>query len=148
MAIIHWEPYREMAETQNRLSRLIGQAFPGEPDAPSGRSWSPAVDVYETDHEVVVKAELAGVDPKDVDVRVEEGTLYLKGERKFEKEAKEGGYHRVERSYGSFMRSFAMPAGVDADKATAEYKHGVLTLTLPKREEAKPKTIKIEYSKN
>jgi len=105
------------------------------------------VDIYETDQNVVLKAELAGVDPKDVEIRVEDGNLYLKGERKFEKEVKEEDYHRVERSYGSFMRSFPLPSSVDADKASAEYKSGVLTLTLPKKEESKPKTIKI-VSKN
>jgi HSP20 family protein len=146
MTIVRLEPFQ--AETQNPLSRLFSRAFAGPADALSARAWSPAVDVYETDQEVVLKAELPGVDPKDVDVRVEEGTLYLKGERKLEKETKEEGYQRVERCYGSFMRSFPLPAGVDADKATAEYKNGVLTLTLPKREEAKPRTIKIQPSKN
>jgi len=106
------------------------------------------VDVYETDQNVMLKAELPGVDPKNVEIRVEDGTLYLKGERKFEKEVKEENYHRVERSYGSFTRSFALPSSVEAEKATAEYKDGVLTLTLPKKEEAKPKTIKILASKN
>ena len=106
------------------------------------------MDVYETDQNIVMKAELPGVDPKNVEIRVEDGTLYLKGERKFEKEVKEENYHRVERSYGSFTRSFALPSSVDAEKAAAEYKDGVLTLTLPKKEEAKPKTIKILASKN
>jgi len=83
------------------------------------------------------------VDPKEVEVRVEDGTLYLKGERKFENEVKQDNYHRIERAYGSFVRSFPLPSSVDAEKASAEYKNGVMTLTLPKREEAKPKTIKI-----
>jgi len=143
MAIVRWEPFRGLAAPGDRFNRLFNQVFSGGSDLSSARAWAPAVDVYETDHEVVLKAELAGIDPKYVDIRVEDGTLYLKGERKFEKETKEEDYHRVERSYGSFMRSFPLPAGVDADKAAAEYKNGVLTLTLPKREEAKPKTIKI-----
>jgi HSP20 family protein len=112
------------------------------------RTWAPAVDIYETDHDVVLKAELPGVDPKDVEIRVEDGTLYLKGQRKFEIEVKEENYHRVERSYGSFTRSFALPSSVNSEKAKAEYKDGLLTLTLPKREEAKPKTIQINVSKN
>ncbi len=97
---------------------------------------------------MVLKAELPGVDPKDVEARVEEGTLYLKGERKFENEVKEENYHRIERSYGSFVRTFPLPSSVDPHKAKAEYKNGVLTLTLPKREEAKPKTIQISVTKN
>jgi len=106
------------------------------------------VDIYETDANIVLKAELPGINPNDVEVRVEDGTLYLKGQRKFEKEVKEENYHRVERSYGSFVRSFPLPNSVNADDAKAEYKDGVLALTLPKREEAKPKTIKILASKN
>ena len=108
----------------------------------------PAVDIYETEHDLTLKAELPGVDPKDIEARVEDGTLYLKGERKFEKESKKENYHRIERTYGSFMRSFALPTSVDADKVSAEYKDGVLTLTLPKKEEAKAKTITVQTSKN
>ena len=93
-----------------------------------------------------MKVELPGVDPKDLDVRIEDNTLFLKGERKLEKEVKEENYHRIERSYGSFTRSFALPSSVNADKTSAEYKDGVLTLTMPKREEAKHKTIKIQTS--
>ena len=149
MAIVRWEPFRDLVATQDRFNRLFNEAlsnvFEGAPTGTQG--WAPAVDIYETDQNVVLKAELAGVDPKDVEIRVEDGNLYLKGERKFEKEVKEEDYHRVERSYGSFMRSFPLPSSVDADKASAEYKSGVLTLTLPKKEESKPKTIKI-VSKN
>jgi HSP20 family protein len=111
-------------------------------------AWTPAVDIYETDHDMTIKAELPDVDPKDIEARVEDGALYLKGERKFEKESKKEDYHRLERSYGSFMRSFSLPASVDAEKVAAEYKDGVLTLTLPKKEEAKAKTIKVQASKN
>jgi HSP20 family protein len=114
----------------------------------STRSWAPPVDIYETDNDIVLKAELPGVDPKDVEVRVEDNNLYLKGERKFEKEVKEQNYHRVERSYGSFARSFSLPNSISADKVTAEFKDGLLTLTMPKREEAKPKTIKIDVTKS
>jgi HSP20 family protein len=114
----------------------------------STRSWAPPVDIYETEDAIVLKAELPGIDAKDVEVRVEDNTLYLKGERKYEKEVKEQNYHRVERSYGSFARSFSLPNSIDAEKVKAEYKDGLLTLTMPKREEAKPKTIKIDVAKS
>lgn len=145
MAILRWEPFRDPVTTQDRFNRLFNDAFSralGEGSMGTS-GWTPAVDIYETDQSVVLKAELPGIDPKDVEIRVEDGTLWLKGERKFEKEVKEEGYRRIERQYGSFMRSFPLPAAVDSEKATAEYKDGVLSLTLPKREEAKPKTIKV-----
>jgi HSP20 family protein len=152
MAITRWEPFRDLLSTQDRFNRLFnqtfGRAFEGAgDDEVSTRTWAPAVDIYETDGSLVVKTELPGVDPKEVEVRVEENTLYLKGERKFEDETKKGNYHRVERAYGTFMRSFALPGSVDADKVTAEYKDGLLTITLPKREEAKPKAVKINVGK-
>jgi HSP20 family protein len=139
-----------LVSTQDRFNRLFNDTLSRFfDDGELGtRTWAPAVDIYETDHDVVLKAELPGVDPKDVEIRVEDGTLYLKGQRKFEIEVKEENYHRVERSYGSFTRSFALPSSVNSEKAKAEYKDGLLTLTLPKREEAKPKTIQINVSKN
>jgi len=139
-----------LVTTQDRLNRLFNDTFSRVFDGEEGssRAWAPAVDIYETDANIVLKAELPGINPNDVEVRVEDGTLYLKGQRKFEKEVKEENYHRVERSYGSFVRSFPLPNSVNADDAKAEYKDGVLALTLPKREEAKPKTIKILASKN
>jgi HSP20 family protein len=136
-------------QSQREFDRLFREFFSpvfGEGEL-STRTWAPPVDIYETGDSIVLKAELPGVDPKDVDVRVEENRLYLKGERKFEKEVKEENYHRVERSYGSFARSFALPNSIAADRVTADYKDGLLTLTLPKREEAKPKTIKVEVKK-
>lgn len=145
MAIVRWEPFRDLVTTQDHFNRLFNDVFSrafGE-GARGASGWTPAVDIYETDQNVVLKAELPGVDPKDVEIRVEDGALYLKGERKFESDVKEDGYRRIERQYGSFTRSFPLPATVNSEKATAEYKNGVLTLTLPKREEAKPKTIKI-----
>ncbi len=151
MAIVRWEPFRDLLTTQDHFNRLFNETFSsffGNDRLAATASWTPAVDVYETDQSVVLKAELPGVDPKDVEARVEDGTLYLKGERKFENEVKEGNYHRVERAYGSFTRTFALPTSVDAEKVAAEYKDGVLTLSLPKREETKPKTIKINVSKN
>lgn len=149
MTIVRWEPFRDLASTQGQLGKMFNfRRFFGSDRRLSTGSWTPAVDVVETDQSVVLTAELAGVDPKDLELRVEGDTLYLQGQRSFEKEVKEENYHRVERSYGSFARSFALPASVDSDQAKAEYKNGLLTLTLPKREEAKPKTIQVEINKN
>ena len=110
------------------------------------RVWAPAVDIFETDKKLVFEVELAGVDPNDVEIRVEDNALYLKGQRQVEQEAKDHKYHHVERFFGSFARSFTLPCSVDGGPVAAEYHDGVLTLTLPKKEEAKPKTIKISVS--
>jgi HSP20 family protein len=150
MAIVRWEPFRDLLATQDRFNRLFNETFAkafGEEEVPS-RTWAPPVDIFETDGNIVLKAEMPGVDPKDVEVRVVDNTLYLKGERKLEKETKEENYYRIERSYGSFSRSFALPSSIDSGKVEANFKDGLLTLTMPKREEAKPKTIKINLSKN
>ena len=150
MAIVRWEPYRDLVSAQRDFDRLFREAFSpmhGETEV-STRSWAPPVDIYETEDAIVLKAELPGIDPKDVEVRVEDNNLYLKGERKYEKEVNEQNYHRVERSYGTFARSFSLPNSISADKVKAEFRDGMLTLTMPKREEAKPKTIKIDVSKN
>jgi HSP20 family protein len=128
---------------------LFREGFTSEGETElSTRAWAPPVDIYETENDIVLKAELPGVDTKDVEVRIEDNTLYLKGERKFEKEVKEQNYHRVERSYGSFARSFSLPNSISADKVTADFKDGLLTVTMPKREEAKPKTVKIDVAKS
>jgi HSP20 family protein len=131
---------------QREFDRLFREAFPAffGGSEPSTRTWAPPVDIFETADNIVLKAELPGIDPNDVEIRVEDNTLYLKGERKFEREVKEENYHRVERSYGAFARSFSLPNSIAAEKVVADYKDGLLTLTMPKREEAKPKTIKIE----
>jgi len=152
MAIVRWQPFCDLMATERGFDRLFRDAFSSvlpvrEGELPT-RAWAPAVDICENENNIVLKAELPGVDPKDVEVRVEDNTLYLKGERKFEKDTKEENYHRIERSYGSFARSFALPNSIDAEKVAAEYQDGLLTLTLPKREETKPKTIKINISKN
>ena len=149
MAIVRWEPFGDLLTSQKEFSRRFNEAFPavfGE-EEPSTRTWAPPVDIFETDNTLVLKADLPGVDPKDVEIRVENGILYLKGERKFEKEEKKENYHRIERSYGTFTRSFSLPSSIDSEHVTAEYKGGQLVLTMPKREEAKPKTIKINIEK-
>jgi HSP20 family protein len=150
MAIVRWEPFRDLLTSQREFDRFFREAF--SPAMGGGevstRTWAPPVDIYENGDNLVLKAELPGVNPDDVEIRVEDNTLYLKGDRKFEKEVKEQNYHRVERSYGTFTRTFSLPNSIDADKVAANYKDGVLTLTMPKKEEAKPKTIKINVSNN
>lgn len=109
----------------------------------TGRPWSPAVDIYETENELVVKADLPDVELKDIDVRIENQTLTVRGERKFEQETDNKGFHRIERQYGGFQRSFAVPGMVDTEKVSADYKNGVLTVKLPKKEAAKPRSVKV-----
>jgi HSP20 family protein len=121
---------------QDSLSRLYSE--------PGSRPWTPAVDIYETDNELVLKADLPEVDPKNVDIQIENGTLTLKGSRVFEAEKNGKGYHRIERSYGSFVRAFSLPETVDPENVKADFKNGVLTMTLAKKEVAKPRTIKVE----
>jgi HSP20 family protein len=150
MSIIRWEPFRDLVSTQDRFNQLFNDTFSrafGDQQEVSPRAWIPPVDIYETGDSLVLKAELPGINPDEVEIRVEDSTIYLKGERKFEKEIKEENLHRVERSYGTFTRSFALPNTIDADKVNAEYQNGILTLTIPKHEEAKPRTIKINVSK-
>lgn len=140
MSLIKWDPFRDFNRLPNRFGDFFGKGW----ELPaSTTAWNPSVDIFENDNEVVVKAELPGMDAKDIEVRLENNVLMLKGERHFEKEAKEENYHRIEREYGTFSRSFALPTAVNGDKVTAEYKDGVLKITLPKKEEIKPKPIKI-----
>ena len=122
------------------VSRLFGE--------PASRPWSPAVDIYETENELVMKADIPDVDPKNIGIQVENGTLTLRGERRFEEQKNGKGFHRIERSYGSFVRAFSLPEAVDAEKVKADYKNGVLTIMLPKKEVAKPKTINVEIGNN
>lgn len=148
MAMVRWEPVRDLLSLQERMSRMLDSQYRGaEDDWALGGSWAPAVDIYEKDGNIVLKAELPGVDPKDVDVRVENNLLTLRGERKFDNEVQRDNYHRVERSYGSFSRSFTLPNVVDTANIKAEYRDGVLHMTLPKREEAKPRQIQINVGK-
>ena len=147
MAIVRWEPFRDLLGLQERMNRIFDESYRGTRGAADewalGGSWAPAVDINEHDGNIVLKAELPGVDPKVVDIRLENNTLTLRGERKLDSEVKEDNYHRVERSYGSFSRSFTLPTVVDQGNIKADYRDGVLKLTLPKREEAKPRQIQI-----
>jgi HSP20 family protein len=145
MAVIRWDPFRDMNVLQDRMNRLFEDAGHGwrgsEPSATT--AWSPAVDIFETEGEIVVKAELPGMERKDITLSLEKNVLTLKGERRFDKETKEENYHRVERAYGGFSRSFSIPATVDDEKIRADYKDGVLKIILPKKEQLKPKQIQI-----
>jgi len=142
-AIARWEPFRGVSALQDQVNRLFNEGFEHAGEESSLSAWSPAVDIYETEHELVVKADLPEVDPKDLDIRVENNLLTIRGERKFDKKVSEENYLRVERSYGSFARSFTLANTVNSDAIKAEYQNGVLTLSIPKREEAKPKQIKV-----
>ncbi len=144
--IARWEPFRGVTTLQDQINRLFSDAFDRTGDESNLSAWAPAVDIYETEHELVVKADLPDVDPKDLDIRVENNILTIRGERKFEKKVNEENYLRMERSYGSFARSFTLSNTVDSEAIKAEYKNGVLTLSIPKREEAKPKQIKVNVT--
>jgi HSP20 family protein len=137
MSLSHLDPLTNLRLFEDAFSRMLS-----EPQA--NRPWSPAVDIYETENELVLKADLPDVEQKDIDVRVENQTLSITGERKFQQQDSGKGYHRIERNYGSFTRSFAVPNSFDTEKIAAEYKNGVLTITLPKKEAAKPRQIKVE----
>jgi len=146
-SIIRWDPFRDVATLQDRMNRLFddvwGRGRRGDEEYISG-TWVPAVDVRETKDSLEISAELPGIDPNAVEVSVESGVLTLKGSRQFEKATEGETYHRVERAYGAFERSFTLPTNVDADKIHAAYRNGVLFLTVPKREEAKPRSINIK----
>jgi len=144
MAIARFDPFRDLAVLQDRVNRLFGDAY-GTREEGVFSNWVPAVDIFENDKkELVLKAELPDVKKEDVSVTVENNTLTLSGERKFDSEVKKENYHRIERAYGSFSRSFSLPATVDTGKIGAEFKNGVLTVRLPFREEAKPRSIAVE----
>ena len=143
--LTRWDPFRELTTLQDRMNRLFRDSFgtEGRDEALTTTRFAPPVDVYEDEHNVTMKIEVPGVDEKDIDVRIENNTLTVHGERKFEKEEKEENYLRVERSYGSFTRSFTLPNTVDTTDVTADYDKGVLKIRLAKRAEAKPKQIKV-----
>ena len=137
MSITHTDPLANLRMFEDAFSRLLSEPR-------TGRPWSPSVDIFETENEVVLKADVPGVELKDIEVRVENQTLTVKGERQFEQEEQRKGYHRIERSYGAFQRNFAVPQTVDTEKVAAEYENGVLTISLPKKEAAKPRQVKVE----
>src|SRR5579872_6691791 len=143
MAITRWDPFREVASLQNRVNSLFRDFNAETGDPVSTASFVPPVDVYEDDKKVTLKLEVPGIEEKDLDVSVENHTLTVKGERKFEKEEKEQNFHRIERRYGSFYRAFTLPSTVDTEGVAATYNAGVLKLELKKKAEAQPKQIKV-----
>jgi HSP20 family protein len=141
--LTRWDPFREFALMQNRMNRMYQDYTPGMEEQLSSAQIVPPVDVYEDEHHLTLKAELPGIDPKHVDVRVENNILTIRGERKFEKEEKEENFHRIERRYGTFTRSFTLPNTVNPDSVKADYENGVLKIEFEKRAEAKPKQIQV-----
>ncbi len=142
MAINRWDPFREVVALQNRVNSLFREMNEG--DSPlTTASFVPAVDIYEDANKVVLKLEVPGMQEKDLDIRVENNTLTVKGERKFEKDEKEENFHRIERRYGTFYRAFTLPSTVDTEHINASYKDGILKLDLSKKAEAQPKQIKV-----
>ena len=147
MPIVKVDPFRELTAMQDRMARLFGDVYLRDEDTGVRGTWTPAVDIFETEaHDLVLKAELPGMTREDIEVVVENSTLVLKGTKKFNADVKDENYRRIERTYGTFHRSFTLPNTVDASKVTADYKNGVLTVKLPFREEAKPRTINVEIA--
>jgi HSP20 family protein len=147
MAIVRWDPFRELAEVQERVNRALGDFYGtrGTDDVMRRGAWVPPVDIYEgPDHSMVIKAEMPDMKREDIDIRVEDNTLTITGEKKLDQAIKQEQFHRVERAYGEFSRTFSLPATIDTERVNAEYKNGVLTVTLPMREEAKPKQIQVQ----
>src|SRR5271167_3782549 len=149
MAVIRWDPFREVAVLQNRMNSLfqdysLNQG--GDNDPLTTASFAPPVDIYEDEHKILLKLEVPGMKQEDLDVRIENNLLTVRGERKFEKEEKEENFHRIERRYGTFYRAFTLPTTIDSENVKAEYDSGVLKLELNKRAEAKPKQVKIGVS--
>jgi len=149
--LTRWEPFREfstMQDRMNRMNRLFQESYSpeGPEDALTTTSFAPPVDIYEDEHSIMLKLEAPGIDEKDIDVRLENSTLTIHGERKIEKEEKEENFRRVERQYGSFTRSFTLPSSVDTGQVSADYEKGVLKIKLAKKTEAKPKQIKVNVA--
>ncbi|MFZ3342206.1 MAG: Hsp20/alpha crystallin family protein [Terriglobales bacterium] len=144
--ITRWDPFREFVTLQDRMNRLFRDQQSGPEESLTTTSFAPPVDVYEDEHNITLKIEVPGIDEKDIDVRIENNTLTVHGERKFEQEEKEENYRRVERQYGSFTRTFTLPTTVDSENIQANYDKGVLKVTLAKKAEAKPKQIKVNVS--
>jgi len=146
MTLVRWNPIRDFSVLQNQMNRLFEDAMGtwlGESNGTGNTNWVPLADIYENDSDLIAKVELPGVDPNRVDVRVENNVLTIRGERPFDQKVAQENYHRLERSFGTFSRSFALPTTIDADKIHAEYRDGILNLRLPKSERAKPKRIQI-----
>lgn len=148
MSLTHWDPFRELEDISNRLNRTFGrsalQRTQGSRDALTFADWVPSVDVAETAEDFQIKVELPEVKREDIKVQVDNGVLRIEGERRQEKEEKGKKYHRVERSYGSFLRSFTLPENVQGERVAAEFKDGVLQVRLPKSQQSKPKALEVK----
>ena len=149
MAMTRFDPFRDLAVLQDRMNRMFNDSYGDrrqEDHMLNRGTWTPAVDIYEAEGQLVLKAELPDMRREDIDVSVENHTLTIRGERKLDNEIKQENFHRVERAYGSFVRTFSLPTTVDTGRIGAEYKNGVLTVKLPLREEAKPRTINVDVA--
>ena len=147
MAIVKVDPFREFAAMQERMNRLFGDVYLRDEDTGVRGSWTPVVDIFESENrDLVLRAELPGMSREDIEVTVENNALILKGNKKFDAEVKEESYRRIERTYGTFHRSFTLPTTVDTSKVSADYKNGVLTVRLPFRDEARPRTINVDVA--
>lgn len=144
--ITRLQPFRGFSTLQDQVNRIFNETVRNQEDESTLTAWAPSVDIFETPNELVVKADLPEVDEKDIDVRVENNLLTIRGERKFDKSVAEDNYLRIERTYGTFSRSFSLPNTVSAEAIRAEYKNGVLTVNLPKREESKPRQVKVNVT--
>jgi HSP20 family protein len=144
--ITRFQPFSGLSALHHEVNRIFNDTARGQADESALTTWAPAVDIYETPNELVVKADLPEVNEKDIDVRVENNLLTVRGERKFEKAVSDENYLRVERTYGTFSRSFSLPNTVNSEAIRAEYKNGVLTVNLPKREESKPRQVKVNVT--
>jgi HSP20 family protein len=148
MAIVRWnDPFREFAQLQERINRVFNDTYRSDEGLMTSGTWVPPVDIYQNgDHEVVIKAELPDMSREDIDITVDNGTLTIRGEKKLTQDVKEEQFHRIERRYGTFSRSFSLPQTVDTAEVGADYKNGVLTVRLPLREEAKPRSVKVDVA--
>ena len=144
MAMTRWDPFRDLMSIQNEMNRLFGRTYGGDVGESTRGAWTPALDVFETQEKFVITMELPGVSPDDVDISVEDSTLMVRGERKFYSEQQEESFLRIERRFGEFTRSLTLPSTADAESIQASFDQGVLTVEVPKREEAKPRKISIK----
>src|SRR5256714_482841 len=145
--LTRFQPFADMVSLQNQMSRLFQDFGRGSEELLTSGTFVPAADIYEDEHNITIKLEVPGIEEKDLDIHLENNTLTIRGERNFEKEEKEENFHRVERRYGAFASSFALPTSIDNDNAQASYENGILKIKLAKREEAKPKQIKLGTAK-
>ncbi len=141
--LTRFEPFRDLVNFQNQMNRIFQDYGRGSDELLTSGTFVPPVDIYEDEHTITLKLEVPGIDEKDLDIKLENNTLTVRGERKFEKEEKEENFHRIERRYGAFARSFTLPNTVDPENVQASYENGLLKITLAKRDEAKPKQIKV-----